>query len=283
MANEELQIHTNSRQMLAASGIGSSVLESVKSQGPVDPPLGRLAHLEVPELQGTRRGVESLDVLDLGFVRLDGSLADDLSVVNSARVSFGVRKEVVDESDVGVINFLMKNHHGTPFEHNLFRFHIKCPLFVAREWQRHRIGSFNEKSGRYSKMEAEYYVIDAKDVRTQVGKPGAYTFQPVDQELAEWAQLKIASVAETAFAAYNEMLDAGIAKEVARQPLPLNMYTEFYWSINARSLMNFLSLRTHETAQKEIRQYANAVMFFFANKMPLTFRAWDEGAGRVAP
>src|SRR5262245_27017675 len=105
-------------------------------------------------------------------------MASDLSVANGARVSFARRKEELDESDVGLITFLMCERHGTPFEHNAFRFHIRCPIFVAREWMRHRISSFNEFSLRYARATDDFYVPDADDVRTQVGKPGAYTFEP---------------------------------------------------------------------------------------------------------
>ena len=113
------------------------------------------------------------------------SMADDLSVVNAARVSFGTRRETMDERDAGLVRFLMRERHGTPFEHNFFRFHIKAPLFVTREWQRHRIGSFNERSGRYSELPDEFYVPAASAVRTQVGKPGAYTFEPLPDDTAE--------------------------------------------------------------------------------------------------
>ena len=128
---------------------------------------------------------DSIPVLDHGFVRLDEAMASDLSVVNAARVSFGRRKEVMDESDEGLIRFLMRDRHGTPFEHNAFRFHIRCPIFVAREWFRHRVGSFNEFSMRYARATDDFYVPAAEDVRSQVGKPGAYSFEPVDAELAE--------------------------------------------------------------------------------------------------
>jgi len=127
----------------------------------------------------------SIPVLDHGFVRLDAAMADDLSVVNAARVSFARRRDEVDDADAGLIRFLMRDRHGTPFEHNSFRFHIRCPIFVAREWFRHRIGSFNEFSMRYAKATDDFYVPEAEDVRSQVGKPGAYSFEPVDDELAE--------------------------------------------------------------------------------------------------
>ena len=123
----------------------------------------------------------AIAVLDHGFVRLDDAMASDLSVVNSARVSFGRRKEEMDESDEGLVRFLMRDRHGTPFEHNAFRFHIRAPIFVVREWMRHRVGSFNEFSMRYAKATSDFYVPEADDVRSQVGKPGAYSFEPVDR------------------------------------------------------------------------------------------------------
>ena len=112
---------------------------------------------------------DAIRVLDHGFVRLDGSMATDLSVVNAARVSFARRKEEMDDSDAGLIRFLMLDRHGTPFEHNSFRFHIRTPIFVAREWFRHRIGSFNEFSMRYAKATDDFYVPAVEDVRSQVG------------------------------------------------------------------------------------------------------------------
>src|SRR3954447_16332948 len=148
---------------------------------------------------------QTIHVLDHGFVRLDDAMASDLSVVNGARVSFARRKEELDESDEGLIRFLMRDRHGTPFEHNAFRFHVRCPLFVAREWFRHRVGSFNEFSMRYAKATDEFYVPEAEDVRSQVGKPGAYSFEPVEPELAEQARDELRTVYETAYAAYTEL------------------------------------------------------------------------------
>lgn len=221
-------------------------------------------------------------VLDHGFVRLDGYMGDDLSVVNSARVSFGTRKESLDESDMGLINFLMKERHGTPFEHNAMRFHIKCPIFVAREWFRHRIGSFNELSARYKEIETIAYLPSSDDVRTQVGKPGSYTFQQLPLEQAGDAIDEISHAYEHAFSTYKKLLDAGVAKELARLVLPMGTYTEFYWTVNARSLMNFLSLRRHETAQLEIRRYADAVEQIFEWVMPWTASAWHTNK-QIAP
>jgi thymidylate synthase (FAD) len=224
----------------------------------------------------------SIDVLDHGFVRLDGALADDLSVANAARVSFARRKLELDESDEGLIRFLMRDRHGTPFEHNAFRFHVQCPIFVAREWFRHRIGSFNEFSMRYAKATDEFYVPSPGDVRSQVGKPGAYTFETVDSELAERARSEIEAVYEHAYAAYERLVEAGVARELARAVMPVGAYTQFYWTVNARALMNFVSLRAAETAQLEIRRYADAVEMFFADKMPVTHAAFVAN-DRTAP
>lgn len=220
--------------------------------------------------------------MEFGFVRLDGSMADDLSVVNSARVSFAQSSDELDDKAKGLINFLMRERHGTPFEHNSFRFHIKCPLFVAREWFRHRIGSFNEFSARYSPVPDEFFLPAKGDVRKQTGKPGSYTFEPVDERIAEEAIGVIDDVNNYCYEAYQHLVDSGVAKELARTVLPVGMYTQFYWTVNARALMNFLSLRNHQTAQLDIRLYAQKVEEIFQEQMPETYGAWINN-GRVAP
>ena len=220
-------------------------------------------------------------VLDKGFLALDGVFASDLAVANGARVSFNRSSDVLSDRDEVLIAFLMRDRHGSPFEHGYFRFVVKAPLFVVREHHRHRAGhSYNEWSGRYSKLEAEYYVPDY--VRTQVGKPGAYTFEPVDDETREATRREIEENAARAFEAYERMLEQGVAKEVARAVLPLSTYTKYYWSCNPRSLMHFCSLRNHESAQYEIRQYASAAESFLERLMPVTHAAFVE-RGRVAP
>jgi thymidylate synthase (FAD) len=224
----------------------------------------------------------TIRVLDHGFVRLDDAMADDLSVANGARVSFARRKEELDESDEGLIRFLLRERHGTPFEHNAFRFHVRCPIFVAREWFRHRVGSFNEFSLRYAKATDDFYVPEPEDVRSQVGKPGAYSFEPVSDELAETTREQLQAVYETAFRAYEQLVELGVARELARAVLPVGAYTEFYWTVNARSLMNFLSLRNSETAQREIRRYAEACERFLEEKMPVTYAAFVAN-NRTAP
>ena len=224
----------------------------------------------------------TIRVLDHGFVRLDDAMATDLSVVNAARVSFARRKEEMDESDEGLIRFLMRDRHGTPFEHNSFRFHIRTPLFVAREWFRHRIGSFNEFSMRYARATDEFYIPEPEDVRSQIGKPGAYSFEPVSDELAETAREELRAVYEAAYAAYERLVEAGVARELARAAIPVGAYTEFYWTVNARALMNFVSLRAADTAQREIRRYADACELFLAEKMPVTHASFV-ASDRIAP
>jgi len=221
-------------------------------------------------------------VLDHGFVRLDDAMATDLSVVNAARVSFARRKDEMEDGDAGLIRFLMRERHGTPFEHNAFRFHVRAPIFVAREWFRHRVGSFNEFSMRYAKATDDFYVPEAEDVRTQVGKPGAYSFEPVDDELADRTREELREVYDAAFGAYERLVEAGVARELARAVIPVGAYTEFFWTVNARALMNFVSLRAAEAAQREIRRYADAVERFFEQHMPVTHAAFV-AAGRIAP
>jgi thymidylate synthase (FAD) len=225
---------------------------------------------------------DAVRVLDHGFVRLDADMASDLAVVNGARVSFARHKIEMDEQDAGLIRFLMRERHASPFEHAVFRYHVRAPIFVVREWVRHRWSSFNEFSLRYAKATDDFYVPEAEDVRTQVGKPGAYSFEPVDDELAERTRDELREVYDHAFETYERLVEAGVARELARSVLPVGAYTEFFWTVNARALMNFVSLRAAETAQREIRRYADAVEQFFAAKMPVTHAAFV-AANRVAP
>jgi thymidylate synthase (FAD) len=225
---------------------------------------------------------DAIRVLDHGFVRLDADMASDLAVVNGARVSFARHKTEMDEQDAGLIRFLMRERHASPFEHAVFRYHVRAPIFVVREWVRHRWSSFNEFSLRYAKATDDFYVPEAEDVRTQVGKPGAYSFEPVDDELAERTRDELREVYDHAFETYERLVEAGVARELARSVLPVGAYTEFFWTVNARALMNFVSLRAAETAQREIRRYADAVEQFFATKMPVTHAAFV-AANRVAP
>ena len=220
-------------------------------------------------------------MLDKGFLALDAALASDLAVVNGARVSFNQESDEMSDRDAGLIRFLVRERHGSPFEHGYFRFLVKAPLFVVREHHRHRAGhSYNEWSGRYSKMDAEFYVPD--NVRTQVGKPGNYSFEPVEDHVRDDVRRELEENAQHAFEAYERMLEQGVAKEVARAVLPLSTYTKYYWSCNPRSLMHFCSLRNHEAAQFEIQQYAAAAESFLEKQMPVTHAAFVAN-DRIAP
>lgn len=224
-----------------------------------------------------------IQILDKGFVRLDACDATDLSVVNAARVSFGAKSEELSDKDKGLIGFLMREKHGTPFEHNFFRFHIKAPIFVVREWFRHRIGwSYNEYSGRYSEMPQEAYMPAPEQMRTQVGKPGGYTFEQMEEWEAETARTAIKLGYFQAFNSYDLLLKKGVAKEIARLVIPVGAYTEFYATTNARALMNFINLRADSNAQWEIQQYANALEQIFEKQMPVTHSHFVHN-GRVAP
>ncbi len=215
--------------------------------------------------------LDEIPLLDHGFVRLMDFMGGDQAVVQAARVSFG--KGAADpERDHKLLDFLLANRHETPFEHSVFKFHIKCPIFVARQWFRHRIASYNEISGRYATMQEEFCLPD--HLRTQ--KTRNYRYDLLAETDNEELRARMASFYQSAYELYQQLLDRGVAKEHARIVLPLSLYTQFYWTINARSLMNFLSLRTDEHAQYEIRLYAEAIAGIFAEKMPWTSEAFKK-------
>ena len=222
-------------------------------------------------------------VLDHGYVELISVMGSDLDVVNAAKVSFSSEKKEIDESCVGLINYLMKNKHATPFEHTIFKFRIKAPIFVTREWMRHRWSSFNEMSMRYYAPEQiEYYIPAYNNIRKQIGKPGAYSFEEIeDPETKDLFYSVFQQTILQADTAYYKLLEAGIAKEIARCVLPVTQYTEFIWTVNTRSLINFISLRNDSNAQYEINQYAKEIENIFSQKMPITHEAFIE-SGRVA-
>lgn len=222
------------------------------------------------------------DVLNEGFVELLDFMGSDLTVANSARVSFAKRSSYLSEADEKLIGFLYRNRHATPFEHVTMTWHVKCPIFVAREWMRHRAASYNEMSMRYHVPdELDFWMPSSEDWRTQVGKPGAYTFEPFSNlDIAELFAMEMKKHFEHAENLYRQMIAAGVAKEIARSVIPVAQYTEFYFTVNVRNLMNFLSLRNHPDAQKEIRLYAQAMEDIWAKKMPVTHQAFVD-AGRI--
>lgn len=217
-----------------------------------------------------------IDVHEHGHVVLEKMMGDELDIVNNARVSFDGESTELTDRDRGLINFLMKNRHSSPFEAIVFRFDVRAPLFGIREWQRHRIGSFNEESARYTEIKEDFYVPAPDYVRDQHGKPGAYFFKPIENvELVDETRYHIERAQREAFRTYHSLLEKGIAKEVARTVLPVGMYSRMKWTVNLRSLINFLSLRNHEHAQREIRDFAVAVEDLVTQEIPYIMECWN--------
>lgn len=211
-------------------------------------------------------------VLDNGFVKLIEFMGGDQRAVESARVSFGSvsKGEALDRK---LLEYLLEHGHFSPFEHSVFQFHIKCPIFVARQWMRHRIASYNEISARYTEVKEEFYFPEAFRAQDRINRQGSVRSGALDQEklLAAYDRAIKAS-----YRSYAELLEAGAAREMARMVLPVAQYTQFHWTINARSLLNFLQLRLDSHAQHEIRQYALALRDIFAEKMPWTWEAFNK-------
>ena len=220
-------------------------------------------------------------------VKLVRSMASDDMVVQAAQVS-AKGENNPDTTPARLIEALMKGKHGSPFEHNAFTFFVKAPLFVFREWQRHRISSFNEMSGRYTELLPEFYIPGEDRHVVNVGTKMKPTFQEAPFLLEDVdSTLRARSV--DAWLEYKALLNNGVANEVARMVLPLNIYSQMYWTVNARSLMNFLSLRSDQTGalvpsypQREIQMGAEKVERIFDDLMPKTYAAFVKN-GRVAP
>lgn len=228
-------------------------------------------------------------------VELVRASASDADVVTAARVSTaGERAEHLRADDpaahAGLIRFLLRNRHGTPFEHNSMTFLVTAPIFVFREFQRHRVGwSYNEESARYRELEPVFYLPGPRRDLVQVGKAGAYTFEPGTDAQRAVVAAATRGACERAYEAYRQMLEAGVAREVARGVLPVATFSSMYATCNARSLMAFLSLRTKDEAsafpsypQREIEMVAQAMEEHFATLMPLTHEAFL-AARRVGP
>lgn len=221
--------------------------------------------------------------------------AADSDVLFAARVST-VGEQSLDELNKdperskGLINYLMRDRHGSPFEHNSMTFFISAPIFVFREFMRHRVGwSYNEESGRYRELQPVFYVPDASRKLVQEGRPGKYVFVEGTQEQHEFVQGAMEESYRQAYRAYQEMLAQGVAREVARAVLPVGLFSSMYATCNARSLMHFLGLRTqHELAkvpsfpQREIEMVGERMEAEWAKLMPLTHAAFNAN-GRVAP
>jgi thymidylate synthase (FAD) len=212
-------------------------------------------------------------LLDHGFVRVVDYMGNDNAVVQAARVSYGAGTKKVNE-DIGLINYLLRHHHTTPFEMCEIKFHIKCPVFVARQWIRHRTANVNEYSARYSIVDNEYYVPESDKIALQSlsNKQGRGT--NVDSDLADEFISKIKETSEKQYKHYNDMLERGVAREIARVSLTLNYYTEFYWKIDLHNLMHFLALRADSHAQYEIRVYASQMLELVKLWVPHTYSAF---------
>ncbi|MFI8994030.1 FAD-dependent thymidylate synthase [Streptomyces sp. NPDC053542] len=228
-------------------------------------------------------------------VELVKHAAGDSDVLWAARVSTAGEQSLEElqkdpERSKGLINYLMRDRHGSPFEHNSMTFFISAPIFVFREFMRHRVGwSYNEESGRYRQLEPVFYVPATDRKLVQQGRPGKYEFVQGTEEQHELATRTMEDSYRQAYAAYQEMLAAGVAREVARSVLPVGLFSSMYATCNARSLMHFLGLRTqHELAkvpsfpQREIEMVGEQMEAHWAKLMPLTYAAFNAN-GRVAP
>ena len=227
-------------------------------------------------------------------VELVKSSASDADVIWAARVSTAGDKSLEDvgvdaSKSEGLINYLARERHGSPFEHTSMTFFISAPIFVFREFMRHRIASYNEESGRYRELKPVFYIPSKDRKLVQIGKAGSYTFVEGTPEQYEITVAAIKETCKLAYANYQKMLTAGVAREVARAVLPVTLYSSMYVTMNARALMNFLSLRTNREGshfpsypQREIEMVAEKMERHFAELMPLTYGAFEK-SGRIAP
>jgi len=197
----------------------------------------------------------------------------DFAVVQAARVSYGAGTKSVSD-DRALIRYLMRHRHTTPFEMVEFKFHIKCPIFVARQWLRHRTASVNELSARYSIVPDEYFLPD--ELRSQSTTRGQGGEEPYEGDDASFLILKQKSSCDLAFHTYEEMIKKGVSRELARTHLPQSTFTEFYWKINLHNLLHFLELRIEDHAQKEIRDLAKQVYELIRPMCPMTCEAFED-------
>jgi thymidylate synthase (FAD) len=223
-------------------------------------------------------------------VELIQHMGNDEMICKAARVSTLGSDSITSEESAGLIKFLMNNRHGSPFEHGAMTFLIEAPIFVFREFHRHRVGwSYNEMSGRYRQLDPVFYAPAPRRPLQQVGKPGAYTFVPGDEQMQRVLDVTSKEAYEASWFSYENLLAHGVAKEVARQVLPVGTYSAMYATCNPRSLMHFLSLRTKDDASKfpsypqwEIEKVARGMEQYFADLFPITYHAFVAN-GRVAP
>lgn len=213
-------------------------------------------------------------VLDKGFVKLVDLMGDDSSIVQAARVSYGKGTKTLNE-DEGLIRYLLRHHHTTPFEMVEFKFHCRMPIFVARQWIRHRTANVNEMSARYSEMPDWFYEPDAALCTTQSAqnRQGGTGIQVADSATMAGEFRKIH---DSTYSSYEQFLEKGMRRELARVALPVSLYTEWYWKIDLHNLLHFLRLRLDPHAQYEIRVFAEAMAGIVKERVPLTWKAFED-------
>lgn len=236
---------------------------------------GSASRVAVPELDEVLG--KAYPVLDHGFIRLVDYMGSDASVVQAARVSYGGGTRSVSD-DTGLIRYLLRHQHTTPFEMCELKLHVKLPIFVARQWIRHRTANVNEYSGRYSIIDNEFYVPSADALAEQSHSNRQGRGRALRPDAAARVQKAIRSDAERAYASYEQLLgdddEPGLARELARIGLSVNFYTQWYWKIDAHNLMHFLALRADAHAQYEFRVYAEVILQLFKLWMPITYQAF---------
>ena len=247
--------------------------------------ISETARVTAPELEMVL--YKPIEVLDHGFIRVIDYMGDDSSIVQSARVSYGKGTKKIS-NDKGLIKYLMRHRHSTPFEMCEIKFHIKLPIFIARQWIRHRTANVNEYSARYSILDKEFYIPSAENLAAQSainnqGRGDALT----DDEASNVIQI-LKKDAEQTYSNYETLLNessegniideskSGIARELARMNLTLNTYTQWYWKIDLNNLLHFLALRADDHAQYEIRVYADAMLDIVKKWVPLTYEAFED-------
>jgi len=210
------------------------------------------------------------DILDKGYIELLGVLGNDNTVVSAARVSY-LGESKGEEKDKKLIKFMMKNGHTSPFEHVVFQWRIKCPLFVRSQWHRHRTWSYNEVSRRYTDEDIEFYIPDIWRLQDDKNKQGSS--RNIDDIRFS---LGLQDIVFNCRAQYDWMIEQGIAKEMARMVLPQNLYTIFYGTVDLKNLLHFIELRADEHAQYEIQVYAKAMEDIIKDYVPWSYEAWRE-------
>lgn len=233
-----------------------------------------MGRIVVPEAEALLD--QEIKVLDKGFVRLVDYLGGDDRIVQAARVSYGSGTKSYRQ-DRGLIHYLLRNEHTSPFEQVVLTFHTKMPIFVARQWVRHRTARLNEISGRYSIMRDEFYVPEPDQMRFQsTDNKQARSDEELDIDLARQMIAEMEADQKQLYAHYEGMIEKGLAREIARGNLPLNLYTEWYWQIDLHNLFRFMQLRMDSHAQYEIRVYAEALAQCAKAVAPIAYEAFEE-------